>query len=272
MKINKKIKAFMSIIMACFMCVGVLLSIKADVYADSSKEYVYDNAGILTSDEVSKLKSQCKKASEDSECDIVIITTNIGHDGSTMDSYLKKFLDDNGYSQNAVIYGVDMQSRADRMYTQGKAGTDISQGTIDDIREACEEKLSDKDYYKAFSKYIKNMNMCMTTSIVKKLTYKMWIKLLIASGVAVAAVLTMMHNAKARMTVSSTEYTKTITLRLMTEETCSLIQQLLQDILSTTIAAEAAAEAVETVAPADISKNIKAGTAINCIRLFDVNG
>ena len=178
MKINKKIKAFMSIIMACFMCVGVLLSIKTDVYADSSKEYVYDNAGILTSDEVSKLKSQCKKASEDSECDIVIITTNIGHDGSTMDSYLKKFLDD------------------------------ISQGTIDDIREACEEKLSDKAYYKAFSKYVKNMNMCMTTSVVKKLTYKMWIKLLIASGVAVAAVLTMMHNAKARMTVSSTEYTK----------------------------------------------------------------
>ena len=42
MKINKKIKAFMSIIMACFMCVGVLLSIKTDVYADSSKEYVYD--------------------------------------------------------------------------------------------------------------------------------------------------------------------------------------------------------------------------------------
>ena len=106
MKINKKIKAFMSIIMACFMCVGVLLSIKTDVYADSSKEYVYDNAGILTADEISKLKSQCKKASEDSECDIVIITTNIGHDGSTMDSYLKKFLDDNGYSKNAVIYDV----------------------------------------------------------------------------------------------------------------------------------------------------------------------
>ena len=155
MKINKKIKAFMSIIMACFMCVGVLLSIKTDVYADSSKEYVYDKAGILTADEISKLKSQCKKASEDSECDIVIITTNIGHDGSTMDSYLKKFLDDNGYSKDAVIYGVDMKSRADRMYTQGKAGTDISQETIDDIREACEEKLSDKDYYKAFSKYIK---------------------------------------------------------------------------------------------------------------------
>ena len=208
MKISRKMKALMSIIMACIMCVGVLFSMKSDVYADSSKEYVYDNAGILTADEISKLKSQCKKASADSECDIVIITTNIGHDGSTMDSYLKQFLDDNGYSQNAVIYGVDMKSRADRMYTQGKAGTDISQETIDDIRKACGEKLSDKEYYTAFSKYVKNMNMCMTTSIVKKLTYKMWIKLLIASGVAVAAVLTMMHNAKARMTVSSTEYTK----------------------------------------------------------------
>ena len=207
-KINKKIKALMSVIMACMMCVGVLFSIKTDVYADSSKEYVYDNAGILTADEISKLKSQCKKASEDSECDIVIITTNIGHDGSTMDSYLKKFLDDNGYSQDAVIYGVDMKSRADRIFERGKAYDSMSASKLDSIREASEKYLSDDNYYKAFSKYVKNMNMCMTTSIVKKLTYKMWIKLLIALGVAVAAVLAMMHSAKARMTVSSTEYTK----------------------------------------------------------------
>ena len=95
MKISRKMKALMSIIMACIMCVGVLFSMKSDVYADSSKEYVYDNVGILTADEISKLKSQCKKASEDSECDIVVIIC-IGHDGSTMDSYLKQFLDDNG--------------------------------------------------------------------------------------------------------------------------------------------------------------------------------
>ena len=61
-KIKNKIKASMIIIMACIMCVGMLFSIKTDAYADSSKEYVYDNAGILTSDEISKLKSQCKKA------------------------------------------------------------------------------------------------------------------------------------------------------------------------------------------------------------------
>ena len=208
MKINNRIKALMSVIMACFMCVGVLFSMKTDVYADSSKEYVYDNAGILTSDEVSKLKSQCKKASEDSECDIVIITTNIGHDYSAMDSYLEQFLDDNGYSQDAVIYGVDMKSRADRIFERGKAYDSMSASKLDSIREASEKYLSDDNYYKAFSKYVKNMNMCMTTSILKKLTYKMWIKLLIALGVAVAAVLTMMHNAKSRMTVSSTEYTK----------------------------------------------------------------
>ena len=65
-KINRKMKALMSVIVACIICVGVLFSMKTDAYADSSKEYVYDNAGILTSDEVSKLKSQCKKASEDS--------------------------------------------------------------------------------------------------------------------------------------------------------------------------------------------------------------
>lgn len=41
MKINKKIKAFMSIIMACFMCVGVLLSIKADVYVQIHQRNMY---------------------------------------------------------------------------------------------------------------------------------------------------------------------------------------------------------------------------------------
>lgn len=208
MMINKKIKALMSIIMLCIMCAGIFLGDKTAAYADSSKEYVYDNAGILTADEVSKLKKQCKEASADTDCDIVVITTNIGHDYSTMDSYLEQFLDDNGYSQNAIIYGVDMTSRADRMYTQGKAKTDISPSRLDEIREACEDYLSDSDYYGAFSKYIKKIDMCMTTSIVKKLTYYMWIKLLIALGAAVAAVLVMMHNAKAKMTVSSTQYTK----------------------------------------------------------------
>lgn len=208
MKINKKIKALMSVVLACIMCVGIMSVIKTDAYADSSKEYVYDNAGILSADEVSKLKSQCKKASEDSECDIVIITTNIGHDYSTMDSYLEKFLDDNGYSKDAVIYGVDMKSRVDRIFERGKAYDSMTPDKLDSIIEASEKYLAKDNYYKAFSKYVKNMNMCMTTSIVKKLTYKMWIKLLIALGVAVAAVLMMMHNAKAKMTVGSTEYTK----------------------------------------------------------------
>ena len=101
-----------------------------------------------------------------------------------------------------------MKSRADRIFERGKAYDSMSASKLDSIIKASEKYLSNDNYYKAFSKYVKNMNMCMTTSIVNKLTYKMWIKLLIALGVAVVVVLTMMHNAKAKMTVSSTEYTK----------------------------------------------------------------
>lgn len=177
-------------------------------YGSDSKEYVYDYANILTDAEEKKLADKCRAASEDCECDIVIVTTRIGHDYGTMDKWLSDFLTSNGYSSDAIIYGVDMVSRADRIYTRGKAQTDISQRKLDSIRESCENDFKDDDYYDGYNKFVKRIDRCLTTNIWKKLTYDWGIKLLISVAVAVISVLIMMRNAKARMTVSSTEYTK----------------------------------------------------------------
>ena len=150
----------------------------------------------------------CAEASEGCDCDFVIVTTRIGHDYGTMDNYLLNFLNANGYRYDAIIYGIDMVSRADRIVTRGKAQTDISQGKLDNIRESCEDDFSDGDFYDGLKKFVKRINRILTNSMWVKLSYALPLKIGIAAVVAVIAVLIMMSNAKAKMTVSCTEYTK----------------------------------------------------------------
>ena len=180
----------------------------------TGKTYVIDDAGILSTSEEQSLSELCKKASDKCQVDIIVITMNQNLDYSPMDTYLRSILESqygyNGTGSNcdAVVYGIDMTSRADRIVTSGRARSDISQSKLDSIRESAENRLSDGDYYKGCKKYIQGIERQLNTSIVSKMTYYMPVKLGISAVIAIVAVLAMMSSAKAKMTVSSTEYTK----------------------------------------------------------------
>ena len=188
----------------------------SEVMAEEStgKTYVIDDAGILSTSEEQSLSELCKKASDKCQVDIIVITMNQNLDYSPMDTYLRSILEKqygyNGTGSNcdAVVYGIDMTSRADRIVTSGRARSDISQSKLDSIRESAENRLSDGDYYKGCKKYIQGIERQLNTSIVSKMTYYMPVKLGISAVIAIVAVLAMMSSAKAKMTVSSTEYTK----------------------------------------------------------------
>ena len=182
---------------------------------DSEKKaYMIDDAGILSTSEEESLTELCKKASEKCQLDIIIITMNKNLDYSPMDMYLRSILEKQygyygtGSNCEAVVYGIDMTSRADRIVTSGRAKSDISQKQLDNIREKAENELADGDYYEGCVKYIKGIEKKLNTRLFDKLTYNMPIKLGISVVIAVVAVLIMMSSAKAKMTVSSTEYTK----------------------------------------------------------------
>lgn len=179
-----------------------------------SKKYVIDDAGILSTSEENSLTELCKKASDKCHLDVIIITMNKNLDGYPMDTYLRSMLEKQygyygtGSNCEAVVYGIDMTSRADRIVTSGRARSDISQSRLDSIREKAENKLADGDYYAGCVKYIKGIEKKLNTSTIDKLTYNMPVKLVISAVIAVVAVLAMMSDAKSKMTVSSTEYTK----------------------------------------------------------------
>ncbi|MBQ4282583.1 MAG: TPM domain-containing protein, partial [Lachnospira sp.] len=101
---------------------------------------------------------------------------------------------------------IDMVSRADRIITSGKTRSDISQGTLDSIREDAEEELADGDYYEGCVDFIDGVELEMNNSFWYEFTLFMPIKILIAAGVALVSVLFMMASTKAKITVNSGTY------------------------------------------------------------------
>ncbi|MDO5401799.1 MAG: TPM domain-containing protein [Eubacteriales bacterium] len=178
------------------------------------RDYVIDDAGILNDNEESKLEKMCRKASDNCKTDIVIVTMRQGIDYSVMDNYIRNMLEtDYGYNGggsgcDAVCYAVDMSSRADRIITSGTAKSDISQQRLDKIRETSEKQLTDADYYDAFKKFVDNIERSLNKSFAYKLTWMLPVKLIISAVTAIVVVLCMMYNAKSRMTVGTTTYTK----------------------------------------------------------------
>ena len=141
-----------ALIMFMMTAAGVMSFKTSEVMAEEStgKTYVIDDAGILSTSEEQSLSELCKKASDKCQVDIIVITMNQNLDYSPMDTYLRSILEKqygyNGTGSNcdAVVYGIDMTSRADRIVTSGRARSDISQSKLDSIRESAENRLSVK--------------------------------------------------------------------------------------------------------------------------------
>lgn len=214
----KKIKVSL-ILLALLVSIFSYIFTSENVYADTTKDYVIDDANILSDSEEAKLEKLCAKASKEAQCDIVIITMSKGYDGSNMDSYIRDILEsDYGYNEDsttvdACAYAVDMSSRADRIITSGIAKTSFSQSDLDEIREISEEYLSDSDYYTAFSKYVNNIKRAIingeySPTILEKILDGILIKLFVSVVITAIAIFVMVGNNKAKATTNEMTYAK----------------------------------------------------------------
>lgn len=178
----------------------------------STKLYVIDMADIFTEGEEARLTDKCKKTSEKCKTDIVIITMKTGKDYSEFDTFIRNILEANygyngtGTNSEAIIYGIDMVSRADRIITSGRTRSDISQGALDSIREDAEEDLADGDYYGGCVDFINGVERQMNDSFWYKFTLYTPIKFIISAIVSLVSVLVMYTSAKPKMTVTSGTY------------------------------------------------------------------
>ena len=214
MKMKKKMILLVSLLL---LMAAVLGGMPQDAWADTqSKEYVVDDAGLFTDKEKEQLTKMCRKASDACKTDVVILTQSKGLDDKELENYVRGIINESyGYDESssepdAIVYVIDMKSRADMLVTSGIARTtkSFTQSKLDAIREKAEDKLSDGNYYAGCKKYIAGVRKQLDTSLSYRLSLYLPQKLLISLGVAAAAVIAMMFQAKSKMTVDSRTYTR----------------------------------------------------------------
>ncbi|WP_058301119.1 TPM domain-containing protein [Gorillibacterium timonense] len=126
--------------------------------AAEQKKMIYDEAGLLSTEEQQELNDLANKLGAKRDTDILIITSE---NATNLDviKLTEDFYDENapGYDKphgNAVMLVMDMRNRKVYVAGFGKAETYVDDGRADRIREKITPQLSSGDYAQAFEKYI----------------------------------------------------------------------------------------------------------------------
>ena len=192
---------------------------------DSTQKKVYDDAGILTSSEESKLQQLCVDTAQSSKIDIIIVTT-ANNQGKTAMQYAEDFFmaHDFGLDKNhgdGVLFLIDMQGKETYISTAGSGIRYISDIRIDNIITATTTYLKKSNYNGACETFVNKIGTYMKSlpsssdqeetgnkTLSEKLLDHILIKVLIAVVGGAVAVIVMMFNAKAKMTVGCQTYVK----------------------------------------------------------------
>jgi len=182
-------------------------------FAAEPKRMVYDDANLLDADERLLLESAAAKHAEKRDTDFIIYTTknenNVDVVKLTQDFYDNKKL---GYDKphgNAVILTMDMKNR--EVYLAGfyEAERLLDDGRLDKIRNKITPKLTEGNYYSAFSQYMSTADRYMgfePGTNPDNIIFNGWFQLAVAFFIALFIVWGMKANAGGRVTVNAGTY------------------------------------------------------------------
>lgn len=139
------------------LCLSLLIMPSATAAAEettSQFQYIYDDAGLLTSSELSDLEAMCQEYSEQVKTHIIIMTHD-DPDAVEAERYIEDFYD-RTYPGDAVILLIDMQNRVVFIEGYGLAETYIHSKRADVIREEITPYLSRGNYVTAFDIFIES--------------------------------------------------------------------------------------------------------------------
>lgn len=121
-----------------------------------SKDYVVDNADLLTQTEENELSEKLQDISDELQFDVVVVTTNsIG--SKTATEYADDYFDYNGYGRGSnndgALFLVDMGDRKWAVSTSGYGIEAIVDSALDDMEEEIVPYLKSGDYDGAFNEF-----------------------------------------------------------------------------------------------------------------------
>lgn len=131
-------------------------SVLAEESSKVSKDYVVDNADLLTQTEENELSEKLQDISDELQFDVVVVTTNsIG--SKTATEYADDYFDYNGYGRGSnndgALFLVDMGDRKWAISTSGYGIEAIVDSALDDMEEEIVPYLKSGDYDGAFNEF-----------------------------------------------------------------------------------------------------------------------
>ena len=189
------------------------LALSRPVAASSNTNYVDDGADLLTNQEEEDLNELLFKYSKKYNIDIVVITRN-GLDGKTdkryLEDYVDKVLDAGVYSEDLTILQYDIDSRYCTIQGYGNSEYIINDDNIEYILDVVAPKITEKQYYNAFSSFAKGVAHYYDDPHYeygrKPIYLETWFQAVAALAIGAIVVGTMAYNSKGKNTVNNHTY------------------------------------------------------------------
>ncbi len=127
------------------MLLTVLMSIPAFAY----EERVFDDAGLLSAEEITQINEQIDYIRNTYNCDVVVVTTNDSEGKSAM-AYADDYYDYNGFGMgdgdDGILLSINMDIREYWMSTYGQAILWFSDNEIEGMKSTVQSALSSGNY------------------------------------------------------------------------------------------------------------------------------
>lgn len=205
-------RSLLFILPAIFLAL-LALGLPALAESTNQKQYIYDDAQLLTKDETAALEKLARELSKERNTAFVIVTLN-GTEGKNIVQYMEDFYDQQalGYDQphgNTAILIMDMQERDVYLAGFKKAEQYLDSGRLEMIRNKITPDLSEGEYYRAFSSFMNTAYDYMGYEPdvnPENILFKWWFQLaasIIFAGIVVSL---MAYRSGGRVTVNSETY------------------------------------------------------------------
>lgn len=157
------IRKFKRLFMIGCLCCGVFLSMRVS----AAKDYVYDQADLLTTEEEAELQKQAEFYNDKWNMNFLVVTTDDAEGKSSMeyadDFYDICFLEDS--EEDGVLYLIDMDNREIYLSTSGEAIRYLTDSRIAYILDEAFERVVVEDYYGTFAAFFEQTDEYLNSGI-----------------------------------------------------------------------------------------------------------
>ncbi|WP_454193057.1 TPM domain-containing protein [Paenibacillus sp. Marseille-Q7038] len=208
----KKMKAILTtLLLIAFILVIIPLDLAGAAESNSTvadKQLIYDEAALLTQEQVDRLNAMANEYGAERNTDIIIYTT-LNEEDIDVEVLTEDFYDEHapGYDRphgNAVILTLDMKNRHINLAGFYKGLDYLNDSRLDQIRNKISPDISYGNYELAFENYILTVHEFMEHR--PGVLFNIWFQLSVSLGIGALVVGIMAYRSGGRITVNRQTY------------------------------------------------------------------